>query len=823
MNTLLQDLRYAVRQFFKNPGFTVVAVLALALGIGATTTIFSVVNTVLLRPLPFAQPETLATIWELRDNEQSVASYPNFADWREQARSFEHIAAYTASSAVVTGGDEAEKIEGLVVSADLFPLLRVQPAVGRVFTSKDDQPGRDRVVVLSQGFWQRRYGGSRDIIGREILISGRKYTVLGVMPAGFRFPIRTTRVDYYTPLVPGIGDNTKQRGAHFLSVVGRLRPGVSIREANAELATLATRLAGAYPRTNAGYSASVLSLHENLVGKTRPALFVLLAAVGAVLLIACANVANLLLARAASRRKEIALRAALGASRARIIRQLLTESALLGLFGGLLGLLLASWGVDVLVATSPVELPRLPEVGIDKWVLAFTTGVALLTGIVFGLAPALQASRLDLNASLGESGRGEGGESGRGRRLRASLVVAEVALSLVLLVGAGLLIKSFVRLRQVDPGIDPRGVVCAEVVLPGARYPEPAKQQAFFTELIRRVQALPGVAGAGIVNPVPMGKDQTSYTFTIVGQPPPAPGQDLGADWCVTSPDYFRSLGIRLLAGRTFTDRDIADAPPVVMVNQAFARRYFPNGDALGQRIRISNEGDDGSGSDPGAPPEPPAPQREIIGIIGDIRHLGLGTEPGPEFYVPYLQHSTRFCNLTVRAASPGANLAPLISAVRRIVHEMDGDLSTSDIGPMERLVVDSIAVQRFHSTLLLTFAGVALVLAAVGVYGVMSYTVSRRTQEIGIRLALGAGRANVLALVVGQGLRLTLLGVGIGLLAAFALTRLLNSLLFGVSASDPLTFFAVSAFLAVTAAVASYLPARRASRIDPMVALREG
>ncbi len=823
MNTLLQDLRYAGRQFAKNPGFTLVAVLALALGIGATTTIFSVVNTVLLRPLPFVQPETLVNVWEQRDQEGSVASYPNFADWREQARSFENIAAYTLTGAVVTGGDEAEKIEGLATTADLFPLLRVQPALGRVFTKEDDQPGRDRVVVLSQGFWQRRFGGARDIIGREILISGRKHTVLGVMPAGFRYPISAERIDYYTALVPLIGDNTKQRGAHFLSVVARLRPGVSVQEANAEITTLASRLAETYPRTNAGWSAKAVSLHENLVGKTRPALFVLLAAVSSVLLIACANVANLLLARAAGRRKEIALRAALGASRARIIRQLLTESALLGICGGALGLLLASWGVDVLVATSPVELPRLPEVGIDKWVLAFTMIVSLLTGIVFGLAPALQASRLDLNASLGESGRGEGSESPRGRRLRASLVVAEVALSLVLLVGAGLLIKSFVRLRQVDPGIDPRGVVRAEVVLPGVRYPEAARQQAFFTELIHRVQALPGVTTAGIVNPVPMGKDQTAYTFTVVGRPLPAPGQNLGADWCVTSPDYFRSLGIRLLAGRTFTERDVADAPPVVMVNQAFARRYFPSGDALGQHIRISNEGDDGSGSDPGAPPEPPAPAREIIGIIGDIRHLGLGAEAGPEFYVPYLQHSTRFCDLTVRAATPSASVAPLISAVRRIIHEMDGDLPTADIGPMEKLVAGTVAVQRFHSTLLLSFAAVALALAAVGVYGVMSYTVTRRTQEIGIRLALGAGRANVLGLIVGQGLRLTLLGVGIGLVSAFALTRLLNSLLFGVSASDPLTFFAVSAFLAVTAALASYLPARRASRIDPIVALREG
>jgi len=793
---------------WKNRGFTVVAVLALALGIGANTAIFSVVNTVLLRPLPFAQPDQLVMLWGAEEGagegQRHVSSYPDFRDLRDQTGSLAYAAAYGRNGATLAGGgDEPELISGAVVAADLFPLLGVGPALGRVFTREEDQPDGPRVIVLGHGLWQRRFGSDPKIIGRELQISGRSTTVIGVMPAEFKFPTEAERIDYWMPLASDAtaAARINERGSHFLRVVARLRPGVTLEGAQAELATIASRLEQQYPETNTGLGVRLVSLHEDLVGRVRPALLVLLGAVGCVLLIACANVANLLLARAASRAREMAIRTALGASRWRVIRQLLTESLLLSLVGGGVGLLLALWGIDLLVGVSPADIPRARDIGLDGRVLGFTVMVSVLTGVFFGLAPALQASKTNLNESLKEGSRGST-EGLRSNRVRSLLIVSEVALSLVLLVGAGLLIKSFLRLQGVNPGFESENVLTVNLSLPRLKYPEPERQKIFFREALARFKSVPGVESVGAVNILPLSGNDRSNTFTIAGQPKPVPGQEPDAASRVISPDYFSALGIPLRRGRAFTERDTETAPLVLVVNETFARRFFPGAEPLGQRIVLDDD-----------------KMREIVGVVGDVRHEGLDAPAEPEYYMPYLQTPER--SMTFVARTSLNNPTALGGALRDVLKGMDKDLYIPGTKTMDELRAASVAERRFSTLLLAVFAGVALLLAVVGIYGVTAYSVTRRTHEIGLRIALGAQAADVLKLVVGQGMFLALVGVAVGLAASFALTRVMANLLYEVSATDPLIFAGIALLLTAIAFIACYLPARRATKVDPMIALR--
>ena len=810
METILNDARYAVRTLLQRPGFALVAVAALALGIGANTAIFSVVNTVLLRPLPFEHPERLVTLsTELRRAPQDGRgsfSVPDLLDVQARASTLEYVATYQRSGTVLTEGGEPERIIGAAVNADYFPLFGVKPALGRVFTREEDRPGAESVIVLSHGLWQRRFGGDPTIIGRQITL-GAKTTVIGVMPQGFEFPIRDDSQDYWEPIfsAPFMTKAEREvRGSRSLSVVARLKPGASIEQARAELDALSRQIERQSPESNTDVVFNAVSLHEEMTRDYRPALLVLLGAVALVLLIACANVANLLLARATARQKEIAIRTALGASRGRIVRQLLTESLLLSLVGGGAGLLLAAWGLDVLVAAGPADVPRLRDVHLDGQVLGFTLGVSALTSVLFGLVPALQASRPDPGDSLKEGGRGST-EGGRGR-MRGALIVAEVALSLMLLVGAGLLIRSFVRLLGTDAGFDAERVLALDIPLSRSKYPQPEQQAAVFRQLVERMRAVPGVREAGVVSNLPLSNLDYELSFEIEGRPPSRPGEEPSADYTVAGADYFGAMKMRLLRGRLFDDRDTPEAPPAMLVSDAFARRFFPGEDPLGKRIRIDGE-------------EGKHPPREIVGVVGDVRRGGLDVDAEPEFYVSYLQSPERRLNLVLSTETPDA--ASLTQAARAAVREFDPNQLIWRTQTMDELLGKSLAPRRFNMMLLATFAGVALVLAGVGLYGVMSYTVTRRTHEIGIRMALGAQRGDVLRLVVSQGLALTLVGVALGLACALALSRVLTSLLFGISATDPLTYAVVALLLVAVALVACLVPARRATKVDPMVALR--
>ena len=806
MGTILQDLRFGVRMLAKSPGFTLVAVLALALGIGANTAIFSVVNTVLLRPLPFTQPERLVTVIPRNERDGSLGdthSYPNFADLRAQRQIFEAAAAYSAASGFLLGGDEPELLRGLVTSADLFPMLGARPALGRTFTAEEDKPGAQRVIVLSDGLWRRRFNADPRIVGQSITLTTGPTTVVGVMPPDFKYPVGMAKVDYWMPLVPNIRpDNLTARDSVFLTVVARVRAGATLQQAQAELNRTSQQLAAAYPDSNTALGFMLRPLHEELVGDVRPALYVLLAAVGFVLLIACANVANLLLARAAARQREIAIRVALGASRWRIVRQLLTESLLLALAGGGLGLLLALWGLDLLVAAAPQNIPRLHEAALDPVVLAFTIGVSLLTGVVFGLAPALQATKTDFNEALKEGGRG-GGEGLRQNRLRAVLVIAEVALSLILLVGAGLLIQSFGHLLKVDPGFRPEHVLAADVVARSSSYPKPEQRAAFFQQVLQHIAQLPGVEAAGAVSPLPLGGNFEAFSFAIEGRPPAPRGEEPAADFRITSADYFRAMSIPVRRGRVFTDRDSANAPPVVIVNESFARRFFAGEDPLGRRMVV------------GADDRP----REIVGIVGDVRHAGLDAETTPELYVSYLQEPASRLTIVTRARAGDA--AAIAASVRQSIREVDKEQPVYNVRPLMQLLADSVARRRFNMLLLGIFAAVALLLAALGLYGVMAYSVTRRTHEIGIRIALRAQTRDVLRLIVRQGMALVAVGLVIGVCAALAVTRLIRTLLFGVSTLDPLTYAGVALLLLFVTLIACLVPARRATKVDPLVALR--
>jgi putative ABC transport system permease protein len=812
METFWQDIRYGVRVLAKNKGFTFVAVVTLALGIGANTAIFSVVNELLLRPLPYRDPERLVMLWEVspEGRHENTVSRANFSAWREQGQSFEGMAAFSDQRLSLTGGGEPEEVSVQLATPELFHILGVEPVLGRVLTEEDERDSGG--VVLSYGLWKRRYGGDPNILGQPVILNGGPVNVVGVLPAGFQWHIRqrsgTGRpAEIWAVLkIPKQGqEGSGNWRGRFLSVVGRLKPGVTAAQADAELKTIETRLGQDSPRFNKGYSAEVIPLRDQFVGNVRPALWILLGAVGFVLLIACANVANLLLSRAAAREKEIALRTALGARRSRIVRQLLTESLLLALLGSALGLALAWWGIRALVAISPRDLVNLQGVGLNLTVLGWTLAVSLLTGLVFGVAPALEATRVDLNDTLKEGGKGAGGQSARSRGLRSALVVAEVALALVLLASAGLMVKSFGRLRNINTGFDTDNVMTMVLRLPGAKYKEDAQYVNFFRQALERIRALPGVNSAGIVNYLPLYGGLGSATgFTIEGQPERPPGEGPSANVRVADSGYFGAMHIPLLRGRNFTDYEDAEARHVVVVSQSLADRYFPGGDALGKRILVVMS-------------EEPS-LTEIVGVVGDVRYDSLTGEAEPTVYMPHPELTYAFMTLVIRTNGDPAEITP---AVRRELAAIDPDQPVSDVRTMNEVMADTVARARFNTLLLGLFAGLATLLAAVGIFGVMNYAVTLRTREIGLRMALGAQPGRVLMLVLRQGLLLTLVGIGVGLAGALALTRLMSGLLFGVGATDPATYASIVVLLAVVSLVACYIPARRATRVDPLIALR--
>jgi putative ABC transport system permease protein len=810
MGTIWQDLRYGLRTLWKSPGFTYVAVLALALGIGANTAIFSVVNTVLLRPLPYKTPERLVWLWETspqNDIPKEVASYPNFNDWRQQNQNFEAVAGFSGTTASLTGNDgEPERLPGAAVLGEFFTVLGIEPALGRRFLPEENEEGKHRVVIFSHGLWQRRFGGDARIVGQQINLNNNQYTVVGVMPPDFQHPNPEARraVEMWLPLPVSEGMRNGRR-SDFLSVIARLKPTASVEQASAEMTTIAARLEQQYPDTNTGWSVIVQPLHQRFTGDVRPALLMLLGAVGFLLLIACANVANLLLARSSTRLKEIAIRTALGAGRMRIVRQLLTESIVLSLLGGALGLLVAFWGIDALLALSPGNIPRLESVGIDRQVLLFTLGISLVTGIVFGLAPALTISNPNLNEMLKESGRSST-EGGRGRRLRDALAVAEIALSLVLLVGAGLLIKSFLRLQDVKPGFNPDNLLAVELVLPTAKYAENQQVVNFYDQLLQQLAGQPGVQGAATTSTLPLGGGGDVLAFSVEGRMRASTERVPDAEARTVSPDYFRTLQIPLRSGRLLDERDNEQAPRAAVVSESLARKYFPGEDPVGKRITF------------GDPQAPDVTWLNVVGVVGDVRQSGLDEEPYAQVYRSYKQSPRRALTVVVRTAGPPLNM---LGVLQTQIRALDRQQPLYNARTVEQVLKQSIARPRFNMLLITILAAVAMILATVGIYGVISYMVTQRTHEIGIRMALGARPLDVFRMVLRQGLLIALLGVGTGLVAAFALTRLLASLLYDVRPTDALTFAAVSALLTAVVLLACYIPARRATRVDPMVALR--
>ena len=819
MHTLWQDVRYGARMLLKNPGITFVVILALALGIGANTAIFSVVNAVLLRPLPYDEADRLVFLNETSKSMDDISiSYPNFSDWRSQNHVFENIGVCNRNSYNLTGGGEPERILTAQCSADLFRALRVQAAVGRLFTNEEDKPGGAPVVVLSYGFWQRRFGGQTSIVNQQLTFNNKSYTVIGVMPQSFQYP---SRAEMWVPVGQLSGDvNWQQRGNHpGLYGVARLKPGVTIAQAKADMDNIASNLEKQYPDQIAGNGIRVQPLLEVFVSDVRPTLWVLFAAVAFVLLIACANIANLLLARASARQKEMAIRAAMGAGRWRIARQLLTESVLLSLIGGTLGLLVARWGIQLILYISPNAIPRSREISLDWKVLAFTLGVAFLTGILFGLVPALQAGVVDVHETLKETGRG----TTRRHWLRSSLVVVEVATTLVLLIGAGLMIRSFYRLQKVNPGFSYEHLTSFTVSLPQRKYATEEQRDQFFARLLENVRGLPGVEGTAAASGLPLGNNGWQTSFIVDVKPIPPRAQTPLMEACLVTADYFRTMNIPLQHGRYFDEHDnrswlagrdlsklnegqkgIAGVN-VIVIDEEFARRYWPGEEAVGKRIRLGTDA--------------AAPLLTVVGVVGRVKMEGLNQDSKRvQGYFSFPQMPFSGMTVITRAA---ADPNQLIASIRQQVKALDSDQPIYNIRTMNEIRSDSVAPERLNLTLLSIFAGIALVLAIVGIYGVMSYSVTQRTHEIGIRMAVGAQPLDVFKMVIGQGMMLALIGVGIGLIGAFGLTRLMTTMLFGVEPTDPVTFAVISVVLVLVALVACYLPSRRATKVDPTVSLR--
>ena len=804
IENFFMDVRYGLRMLRKNAGFTAVAVITLALGISANTTIFSVVNGVLLRPLPYRDASRLVVVSLFNQKTQEI--FPlcdaDFLDWRAQNQVFSDVAAFSGTTFNITGSGLPEQLRGGVVTGEFFSTLGVMPVLGRTFLPSEDRPGSAPMAVLSYNLWQNRYGADPGVIGRAIVLNGLSTTVIGVMPPRF---LPTAETQLWTNLVV---NPPTFRGPYYLTGEARLKPGVTIEQARGELAAIARRIEQQNPATNSNMSFRVTPLEEAIVGDVRPALLVLLGAVAFVLLIASANVANLLLARATVREREIAIRTALGASHARLMAQLLTESLLLAAIGGVLGLLFAKWGVKLLSELGPSNLPRLEEIAIDGRVLAFTCLISFASGILFGLVPAFPSGRSDLNKSLKEGGRSAAEGQGRSRA-RSGLVVAEIALSLILLVGGGLMLKSFLRLQAVSPGVNPKNALTMQITLPQRQYHGDSQMILFYQRLLEKVQILPGVESAGVGMSLPPNLLEVTDYFTVEGQAAVSERMLGLADLVFASPNYFQALGVPLLNGRLFSAADRADAAKVAIINLTLARHYWPNESPIGRRLRT------------GGPERPNNPWMEVVGVVGDIKYSGLDAAPEMVLYEPYQQAAWSSMYLVVRTSSKLDNPATLASAVQNAVWSLDKDLPVAHIRTMEQLLSESVEQPRFRTVLLEIFALIAVSLATVGIYGVLAYSVSQRRHEIGIRMAIGARRSDVLWLVVGQGMLLTFIGVAIGVTGAFVLTRFLSTLLYEVRPTDPATFVVVPLLLAGVALLACYIPARRAMRVDPMVALR--
>jgi putative ABC transport system permease protein len=808
MNSFFRDVRYSVRTLLNHPSSTLVAVLALGLGIGANSAIFSVVNAVLLRPLPYKDPSNLVVIWETKLNKgilQENVSPPDYRDWVEQQRVFDQIGALRAEPAVLTGSQLPERIETAVVSPSMFELLGVKPTLGRTFSRDEDQPGRNRVAVLSHGLWQRRFGGDSTILGKSIIVDGNPFTVIGVTPRDFR--MLDTPSELWMPYTLDARE-LSQRGFKTLRVIGHLKPGASLEQASAEMRSVAMRIEKQYPDIASGWSTKVIPLRNQLIGDIGPTLWTLLGAVVFVLLIACANVANLLLARAGSREKEIALRTALGANPMRLVRQLLTESVLLGLAGGLLGVALAAWGISILEEFGPVNLPRLEEVSIDARVLAFTFIVSVLTGVVFGLAPALSSVRSDLDSILKTSARGTTGSRSRAR-WRDGLVVCEIACCVVLLAGSGLLIRSFSKLERVNPGFRLDHILTMQIALPETRY-SGEKIALFYQQLLDRLHALSGVEYAGIARNLPLSGTDASLNFVVENRPVESSSEQPRAKYRAASADYFSALGIPLIRGRYFEQTDGEKTPGVVIINSTMAGRFWPGEDPIGKRMKAGFDGSQWC---------------TIVGIVGDVKHTGLDASTNAEMYYQFRQIPPELMSFVEGTMTlvlrTQVEPSSMVTAVRSEVQKLDADLPVFNVKTMQDLAAGSLAQPRFRTLMLGAFAIVALTLAAIGLYGVIAYAVTQRTNELGVRMALGAQKSDVLWMVVAEGVRLAAIGIGIGLLLAFPLMRIISRLLFGVGSADPVTFSVTAVVIVFATLVASYVPAARAIRIDPLIALR--
>ena len=800
---MIQDLRYGVRMLLKHPGFTLIAVVTLALGVGANTAIFSVVNAVVLRPLPYPEPERLIRLWDSNPGRgwpEFAASALNFEDWRKQQTVCEQLAAYEFATLNLTGDGGPERVFALGVTANLFPTLGIPPALGRNFLPEEEQAGRHRVAILSDGLWQRRFGGDPQLIGRQIQLSGESYTVVGVMPPRFKL---TPGTEVWTPLMldPALAPWHANRSHHNIHVIGRLKPGVSLAQAQAAFDVVARQLEQQYPKSNAGWGVLLRTFYDWIVPEQiRRSVLVLFAAVGFVLLIACANVANLMLARASTRRREMAIRAAMGAGRLRVMRQLLTESLLLATLGGLAGALLARWGAQLIKASTSFNMPRLDETRLDLRALGFTLTVSLLTGLIFGLAPAWQASRLDLNETLKEGGRGAGGAR---RGFRGALVVGEVALSLVLLLSAGLMIRSFSNLQNAPLGFAPENVLAMQINLPGSKYGEKAQRVSFYNELLERMRSAPGVVAAAAVTQLPLFSGASwAQEITLEGREAAPSDAKLSARVFAATPRYFQTMEVPLLQGRDFIEQDGGDGPLNLIVSESFARRFWPNENPIGKRFRSGAFDLFGT----------------VVGVVGNVRNAGLENEGGPAFYFSYGRIGMPSLAVVVRTVAPPETMT---AALRAPIASIDRDLPVYNVRTLDQLVYNAAGQPRFQTTLLSSFSAVALLLATIGVYGVMAYAVAQRTHEIGVRVALGARTRDVLGLVVRQGMTLSLIGVAIGLTLAFGLTRFLRGLLYQVSATDALTFALIPLLLVGVTLLACYVPARRATKVDPLLALR--